>query len=65
MIGHCTYLGVSGYNFYKNILYFLSEDRFTLTNSEHPDEMPHFGAVHLGLHCLLKDLFRVFLYTKG
>ena len=36
----CTYLGVSGYNF-KNILYFLSEDFFNLTNSVDPDEMPY------------------------
>ena len=26
---------------------------FTLANSEDTDEMPHFAAFHLGLHCLL------------
>ena len=31
---------------------------FTLTNSAEPDEMQHFGALHLGLHCLTKDSFR-------
>ena len=27
----------------------------TMTNSEDQDEMPHSGAFHLGLHCLLKQ----------
>ena len=31
---------------------------FTLTNSAHPDEMQHFVAMHLGLHCLSKYSFR-------
>ena len=26
----------------------------TLANSEDPDEMPHYAAVHQGLHCLLR-----------
>ena len=38
---------VSGYNFLKK-LYFMS----ALTNSVDPDEMPHYTAFHLGLHCL-------------
>ena len=25
-----------------------------LTNSEDPDEMPHYDAFHQGLHCLLR-----------
>ena len=29
-----------------------------LANSVDPDEMPHFAAFHLGLHCLLKYPFR-------
>ena len=37
----------------------------TLTNSVDPDEMPHYGAFHLGLHCLLKYPFKGFPYTKG
>ena len=28
-----------------------------LANSEDPDEMPHYVAFHLGLHCLPKYLF--------
>ena len=31
-----------------------------LANSVDPDEMPHYAAFHLGLHCLLKYLFRDF-----
>ena len=27
----------------------------TLTNNEHPDEMPHNAAFHQGLHCLLRQ----------
>ena len=34
-------------------MYFLSDDLFfTLTNSVDTDEMPHYVAFHLGLHCL-------------
>ena len=32
---------------------------FVSANSEDPDEMPHYVAFHLGLHCLPKYLFRV------
>ena len=58
-IVHCTFIGVSGYNF-KKILHFLSEDLFYFSNSVDPDEMPHDAAFHLGLHCLQKYLFRRF-----
>ena len=30
------------------------DDYFTLTNSVHPDEMQHYAAFHLSLHCLPK-----------
>ena len=33
-------------------MYFLSEDFFTLTNHEDPDEMLHIAAFHLDVHCL-------------
>ena len=36
----------------------------TLTNSVDPDEMQHYAAFHLGLHCLQKSLIRVFSDTK-
>ena len=35
----------------------------TLTTSVDPDEMPHYAAFHLGLHCLSKCLFINFPYT--
>ena len=38
---------------------------FTLTNSVDPDEMPHYAAFHLGLHCLSKYPFRGLQYIKG
>ena len=51
MIVFCEYLGVSGYNFQKYCIS-MSEDLFYLTNSVDPDEMQHYAASHLGLHCL-------------
>ena len=36
-----------------------------LANNADPDEMLHFPAFHLGLHCLLKYPFRGLQYTKG
>ena len=64
-IVHCTYLGMSGYHFKKNIVFFYLKIFLTLTNSEDPDEMQHYAAFHLGLHCLQKYLFRVFPNTKA
>ena len=34
-------------------------------NSADPDEMQHYAAFHLGLHCLLKNQFGGFQNTKG
>ena len=36
-----------------------------LANSADPDEMQHYSAFHLGLHCLHKYPFRGFQHTKG
>ena len=33
---------------------------FVLANSADPDEMPHYAAFHLCLHCLPKYMFRGF-----
>ena len=30
---------------------------YILTNSADPDEMPHYAAFHLGLHCLRMYIF--------
>ena len=38
---------------------------FVLANGVDPDEMPHYVAFHLGLHCLSKYLFRVSGTHKG
>ena len=38
---------------------------FVLANSKDPDEMPHFVAFHLGLHCAPKYLFRGLRSIKG
>ena len=40
------------------------KDVLNLANSADPDEMQHYAAFHLGLHCLPKDPFRDFRYTK-
>ena len=56
--------GVS-YNFKENIVFFRLKNLFTITNSEDPDEMHHYAAFHLELHCLEKYLFRGFQYIKG
>ena len=60
-IVHCTYPGVSSYNFLK--YFFLSEDFFY--KSVDPDEMQHYSAFHLSLHCLQKYWFRGFPEFKG
>ena len=57
-------LRVTCYKFNKFILCPLKID-FVLTNSANPDEIKHNAAFHLGLHCLLKYLFRGFWPTKG
>ena len=38
---------------------------FILANSSDPDEMQHYAVFHLGLHCLPKNTFKGFQYTKG
>ena len=63
-IVHFTYLGVSGYNLKKNVFFCLNIF-LTFTNSVDPDEMQHYAAFHLGLHCLHKYLFMDFPNTKG
>ena len=59
-----SYLGVSGYNKKKSVFCCL-KILITLTNSIDPDEMPHYAAFHLGLHCLQKYRFRGFPNTKA
>ena len=47
---------MSGYK--KKYCILLSEALFIFTNSVDLDEMQHYAAFHLGLHCLQKLLFR-------
>ena len=47
------------YKLKKNIVYLF------YLNSVDPDEMLHYAAFHLGLHCLQKYPLLGFPYTKG
>ena len=47
----------------KNVFLSLTID-FVLANNADPDEMLHYAAFHLGLHCLLKYPFWGFWSTK-
>ena len=49
----------------KKIVFLSLKIDFVLVNSADPDEMPHYVAFHLGLHCLSKYPFRGFWSTKG
>ena len=49
---------------YKKYCILLSDDLFTFTNSVDTDEMQHYAAFHLDLHCLQKYFIRGFPNTK-
>ena len=53
-----------GYSF-ENIVFFRLKIFITFTNSVDPDEMQHYAAFHLGLHCLQNYLLGVSPNTKG
>ena len=44
----------SRFNLQMKLDLFLLKISFVLANRVDPDEMPHYGAFHLGLHCLPK-----------
>ena len=51
---------------FHNINIFLSLNIvFILANSADPDEMPHYAAFYLDLHCLPKYLFTSIQNVKG
>ena len=50
---------IEGSSFYYIVFLSLKID-FVKANSADPDEMPHYAAFNLGLHCLPKYLFRGF-----
>ena len=64
----CIYLGVTAHSWviYSTNIEFLSLKMVLVSaNSEDSDEMPHYGAFHLDLHCLPKYPFGSFPFTKG
>ena len=51
---------------YEILMHFCHGDIFfILANRAGPDEMPHYVAFHLGLHCLPKYLFIDIQNEKG
>ena len=48
----------------KKNVFFCLKIFFTFTNSVDPDEMQHYAAFHLGIHCLPKYSFGGFPNTK-
>ena len=56
--GWCiVYIEVSQVIIFSKYGISVSEDCFCLSKQCSPDEMLHFAAFHLGLHCLPKYLF--------
>ena len=55
---------MSGYNFKKMIVFLCLKIVFSCTNSVDRDEMQHYAAFHLDLHCLQKYSFRNPEYKK-
>ena len=55
-----AYIEGSQFIFPKNIEFLFLKINFVLANSADPDEMPHYAAFHLGLHCLWKYQARSF-----
>ena len=43
----------------KNIVFHSLKIDFVFANSADPDEMPHYAAFHLGIHCLSSTHLRV------
>ena len=52
-------------NFLNNDVFLSLKVIVISTNSADPDEIQHYAAFHLGLHCLLKYPSRGFQHTKG
>ena len=57
--------GFTGCNFKIKVVFFFQKIIFVLANSADPDEMQHYAAFHLCLHCLPKYLFTGFWSSKG
>ena len=63
-MGHCTYQRSQSKFSKSNILQSL-KIFFNSANSAEPDEMQHYAAFHLGLHCLPWYPFRGFQESIG
>ena len=61
----CTLRGQVHYFLKYNDVFMFLNVVLTLANSTDPDEMQHYAAFHLGLHCLPKYPFRGFQYTNS
>ena len=57
-IVHCTYLGVSGYNFQKILYSFVWRSFLPFQTVQSRMKCSIYAAFHLGLHCLQKYLLR-------
>ena len=60
----CTLRGQGQYFLNYDVFMFLNVV-LTLAKGASTDETQHYAAFHLGLHCLPKYQFGVFLYTNG
>ena len=49
----------------KQFIFLSLKINFVLANSVDPDEMTHYAAFHLGLHCFQKYSFTRCLVLKG
>ena len=54
-----------GRKFLNNDVFMFLKVVLILENSADPDEMQHYAAIHLGLHCLPTYPFRGSKFTKG
>ena len=62
---HCLFLKGNRLQSLNNIVSLLLKIRFVVANIVDPDEMLHYAAFHLGLHCLLMYIFRSLQYAQG
>ena len=62
---YCVHLGVTGYKFQIKIVFLSLKIVCDTAKSVDPDEMLHYAAFHLGLHCLPNYTFRNYQGTKG
>ena len=62
--GMVHYINLGVFGNLKILYFFCLKIFFTFTNSVDPDEMQHYAAFHLDLHCLQKCSFRPSLKNR-